>query len=179
MNNICDLATTIANCVCIMLHNIDRCLELVNDIRISLPAIQSGGCTHNINEYILMYRRYCRSILFFVEWCMICESSILIWAIFCFFIHSYWGQRLVVEVTSGAAVRVNFTLRTNIEQWSALHDFDISENLSGDLYMNIRQMRNAFLQLHNHYPSLSSISSINTTEPVCTIGMHMNIYIYR
>ena len=59
----------------------------------------------------------------------------------------YDVQSATVTVTSGMAVVVNFTLKTDWREWSRAYDFGITENLKNDSYQNSKDIVAALTDL--------------------------------
>ena len=60
----------------------------------------------------------------------------------------YEGMSTSVEVTDGAAVVVNFTLKShNLNEWSRAYDFNNAENLKNDSYTGAKDVKEILTKL--------------------------------
>ena len=60
----------------------------------------------------------------------------------------YEGMSTSVEVTDGAAVVVNFTLKShNLNEWSTAYDFNNAENLKNDSYTSAKDVKEILTKL--------------------------------
>ncbi|KAL8566418.1 hypothetical protein ACOMHN_011996 [Nucella lapillus] len=77
----------------------------------------------------------------------------------------YQPQSIVVKVTNGAAVSVNFTLvPDHREQWSASRDFGLAENMAGKKYLNTDELQAVFAGLASRYPAISTMDTTHLTR---------------
>ena len=79
----------------------------------------------------------------------------------------YEPQSIVVKVTDGAAVSINFTLTPDHRQeWSDTNDFGIAVNVAGTKFLNNDELQTVFTDLASKYPSISTVDTSHLTHQV-------------
>ncbi|XP_076452817.1 carboxypeptidase D-like isoform X2 [Babylonia areolata] len=77
----------------------------------------------------------------------------------------YKAKSIVVQVTNGAAVKVNFTLTPDHrEEWSAANDFGLAENMAGGRYLNNGDLQSVLAGLASTYPTFTSLDTSHLTR---------------
>ncbi|XP_070205330.1 carboxypeptidase D-like [Littorina saxatilis] len=85
----------------------------------------------------------------------------------------YEPKSIVVKVTDGAAVSVNFTLTPDHrEDWSEANDFGIAANMAATKYMNNDDLQSTFTDLANKNPTISRLDSSHMTRQGKTLVIY-------
>ncbi|CAL1533608.1 unnamed protein product, partial [Lymnaea stagnalis] len=77
----------------------------------------------------------------------------------------YKPQSLIVMVSSGAAVSINFTLEVvDTVNWSVIKDFDLTDNMKSDQYMSSTAIVEEFTKLASINPLLAQMEHLSGTD---------------